>query len=580
MSKYIILISASVSSICGGFVYLKTNRSTTTPTSPPDEYIDLPEIFSQYNNNNFGEADKVDDSVDFSKTMENWFPKWEFLIKVKNELDCLKLAQTNDYNQSLRAARTIDKIDLKQFRRPLLLDKIIIKINGQIQHFESLHELMVHLLRCTLETNYQSECANYLTRQTLVLFEHNNPLTDFSFYHEYSTTNHRQKSDDLNYIQMKRYKNLYFQTLLQNIMSNENLATCLINNGLLIALLKFLQLFTDRDSIRWISTIISALSVYKSIHTHFYHTGWIGILAEWLRSSDWHLKLEAGKTLYNMSMTMKTNESLHPSTYLLWPLHEIDTLRLEYDVVFIHGLKELWPRSWLAQDFHNCRIIAVHYDSFLSSWNINCSSDEFTIKDRSVQLIKELREAGIGSKPIIWVTHSMGGLFVKHMLTYCHSDISDNHPFLRQTKGIVFYSVPHRGSEMAVWSQNIQRIIYPSNHVLELQKDSPQLLQLNDEFIRLVRDRQIDLLSFGETKKCTLLKNPIEWRALLVPEESANPGIGKFILLPENHFSICKPKDRNDRSYRELKEFIAEILLKEKLESTKKSSWRKYASFS
>lgn len=66
----------------------------------------------------------------------------------------------------------------------------------------------------------------------------------------------------------------------------------------------------------------------------------------------------------------------------------------------------------------------------------------------------------------------------------------------------------------------------------------------------------------------------------LVPEESANPGIGKFILLPENHFSICKPKDRNDRSYHELKEFIAEILLKEKLESTKKSSWRKYASFS
>ena len=35
----------------------------------------------------------------------------------------------------------------------------------------------------------------------------------------------------------------------------------------------------------------------------------------------------------------------------------------------------------------------------------------------------------------------------------------------------------------------------------------------------------------------------------LVPEESANPGIGKFILLPENHFSICKPKDHNDRSY-------------------------------
>ncbi|OTF81017.1 SERAC1-like protein, partial [Euroglyphus maynei] len=422
-------------------------------------------------------------------------------------LDCLKLAQTNDYGKSLHAARTInDKIDLKQFRRPLSMDKILIKIDDtdddKIEHFESLHDLMVHLLRCTIEqtNDYQSECANYLTRQTLVLFEHNNPLQDFSFYHEYNIVDNnyrrRQKSLDNNYYQLKRYKNLYFQTLLQNIISHENLATCLINNGLLIVLLKFLQAFPDKDNIRWISTIISALSMYKSTHTHFYHTGWIGILAEWLRSSDWHLKLEAGKTLYNMSIatttTKKTNEGLlHPSIYLLWPLHEYESLRLDYDVVFIHGLKggvlrtwrqsdqvkdtvsdytELWPRSWLAQDFHNFRILAIHYDSYLSSWNINCSSDEFTIKDRSIKLIKELRDAGVGSRPIIWITHSMGGLFVKHMLTHCHSNISDDHPFIRQTKGIVFYSVPHRGSEMAVWSQNIQRIIYPSNHVLELQK--------------------------------------------------------------------------------------------------------------
>lgn len=70
----------------------------------------------------------------------------------------------------------------------------------------------------------------------------------------------------------------------------------------------------------------------------------------------------------------------------------------------------------------------------------------------------------------------------------------------------------------------------------------------------------------------------------LVPEESANPGIGKFILLPENHFSICKPKDHNDRSYSELKEFLTEILLKEKLKSstmaTRKSLWQKLAEFS
>ncbi|XP_027203855.2 protein SERAC1-like [Dermatophagoides pteronyssinus] len=638
MSKYIILISASVSSIYGGFIYLMGGNKSTTTTpdlSPSDEYIDLPEIFSQFNNDYDGGCDQksYDNNVDFNKTMENWFPKLEFLLKVKNEIDCLKLAQTMNFEQSITAARNIDeKIDLKQFRQPISVDKILLKINNgddgddKIQHFETLNDLMIHLLRSTLEeknSQRQSECANYLTRQTLVLFEHNPyPLWDFSFYHEYN--HHHNRRDNLKSSsdeQIQRYKNLYFQTLLQNIMCDENLALQLVENGLLIALLKFLQLFPDSDNIRWISTIISALSVYHPVHQHFYHTGWISILARWLRSQDWHLKLEAGKTLYNMSSIASKSITLCPSIYLLWPLYQHgekeSSLPLDYDVVFIHGLKggvlrtwrqsdsvrnstineteytELWPHSWLAKDFQNFRILAVHYNSFLSSWNINCSSDEFTIKDRSIELIKELQKAGIGRRPIIWITHSMGGLFVKHMLNYCQqqqqttdnlSDQQQQHPFIRQTKGIVFYSVPHRGSEMAVWSQNVQRIIYPSNHVLELQKDSPELLELNEKFIQLIRNHQIDCLSFGETKKCTLLKKPIEWRALLVPEESANPGIGKFILLPENHFSICKPKDHNDRSYSELKEFLTEILLKEKLKSstmaTRKSLWQKLAEFS
>lgn len=45
-----------------------------------------------------------------------------------------------------------------------------------------------------------------------------------------------------------------------------------------------------------------------------------------------------------------------------------------------------------------------------------------------------------------------------------------------------------------------------------------------------------------------------------VPEESANPGIGRFIVLPEDHFHICKPRDREATAYRELVNFIATLV--------------------
>lgn len=76
-------------STLSGFIYLMGGNKSTTTTpdlSPSDEYIDLPEIFSQFNNDYDGGCDQksYDNNVDFNKTMENWFPKLEFLLKVKN----------------------------------------------------------------------------------------------------------------------------------------------------------------------------------------------------------------------------------------------------------------------------------------------------------------------------------------------------------------------------------------------------------------------------------------------------------------------------------------------------------------
>ena len=189
-------------------------------------------------------------------------------------------------------------------------------------------------------------------------------------------------------------------------------------------------------------------------------------------------------------------ETLHQSMYILHPLHSTSNTppRLDFDIVLIHGLlgsvfktwrqsdvmktsrdyTECWPKSWLPADFGNCRILAVNYQTFLSNWNWNSSCGRaYTLKEQSVQLAQELRSAHVGERPIVYITHSQGGLLLKEMLVQiAESEMHQNgeQKLLDRTKGIVFYSTPHKGSEMAVWSPKMQRIISLSDQVQELRK--------------------------------------------------------------------------------------------------------------
>lgn len=36
--------------------------------------------------------------------------------------------------------------------------------------------------------------------------------------------------------------------------------------------------------------------------------------------------------------------------------------------------------------------------------------------ERSMEMIEELKKLGVGKKPVVWVGHSKGGLFIKQIL--------------------------------------------------------------------------------------------------------------------------------------------------------------------
>lgn len=79
---------------------------------------------------------------------------------------------------------------------------------------------------------------------------------------------------------------------------------------------------------------------------------------------------------------------------------------------------QCWPKDWLPRDCRHLRILGVNYNTSLSMWASICPSEKgkLTLNDHSEFLLEKLIKAGLGDKPIVWITHSMGGLIVKNML--------------------------------------------------------------------------------------------------------------------------------------------------------------------
>lgn len=81
-------------------------------------------------------------------------------------------------------------------------------------------------------------------------------------------------------------------------------------------------------------------------------------------------------------------------------------------------LTKCWPKDWLAHDCPDLRIIGVNYETSISTWTSICpfTQRKKTLDERSDELMGQLLKAGVGDRPIIWITHSMGGLLVKNIL--------------------------------------------------------------------------------------------------------------------------------------------------------------------
>ncbi|CAN1273929.1 Protein SERAC1 [Linum perenne] len=260
----------------------------------------------------------------------------------------------------------------------------------------------------------------------------------------------------------------------------------------------------------------------------------------------------------------------------------------EIDVIFVHGLRggpfkswrisedktstksglvekideeagkhgTFWPGEWLSADIPRARLFTLKYKTNLTQW----SGATLPLQEVSSMLLEKLVAAGIGNRPVVFVTHSMGGLVVKQILHKAKTENINN--LVNNTVGIVFYSCPHFGSKLADMPWRMGLVLRPAPSIGELRSGSPWLVELNDFLRQREKKKLLQVLSFCETKVTPIVEGYGGWafRAEIVPMESAYPGYGKVIVLEStDHINSCKPMNRNDPSYTEVLKFLKKL---------------------
>jgi pimeloyl-ACP methyl ester carboxylesterase len=232
------------------------------------------------------------------------------------------------------------------------------------------------------------------------------------------------------------------------------------------------------------------------------------------------------------------------------------------DVVFIHGLDgdpfSTWGHEdgdgswldWLAEDFPQTTVHTVDYAAWSSRWR----GTAMPIQDRAINLIAALQSAGVGSKPVIFVCHSMGGLLAKQIAFQCLAVSEQNSRLGENIRGIAFLATPHSGSSISKVADALRIVYRPTVAIQDVEDNDAYLRLLNRWYRTSAPSHGIETLTLYETIRIKGI--------LVVDATSSDPGIAGVEPIPTdcNHINICKPPSRTDLVYRQVYGFIGRLL--------------------
>ncbi|MDF3416345.1 alpha/beta hydrolase [Sulfitobacter sp. M57] len=239
------------------------------------------------------------------------------------------------------------------------------------------------------------------------------------------------------------------------------------------------------------------------------------------------------------------------------------------DIVFVHGLSGdahstwdcggadgFWPQ-WLTNDIGPCNAYCLGFGAAVfEKW----AKKEMDMFERADNVLEQFAGKGLGKRPLVFVTHSLGGILAKMILRASKdADDEDWAAVSSATKLVIFLSTPHIGASIA---KIVDVVPGASKHIKLLGNETGMLEDLNKAY------RKFCAANADHVTKVYYEKHTTYKSVLVVSRESADPGIpgANPVAVDRDHISICKPKDRDDVVYRGIKRHI------EKTQSTATAS--------
>ena len=240
------------------------------------------------------------------------------------------------------------------------------------------------------------------------------------------------------------------------------------------------------------------------------------------------------------------------------------------DICFIHGLTgnrdstwtadgqcTPWPKTFLPSKLTRARIVTYGYDAYIVRKSVASSN---RLIDHALNLLNDLTtdraSYNASSRPLIFVTHSLGGLICKEAIL-----LSRNNPesHLRDIfnciKGIIFMGTPHKGSWMAEWAKipaSALGLIKSTNKSLlkTLETDGQFLESIQVRFWSMIRElreagRRLEITCFFE-------ELPLPMVGLVVSKESATLEGYSSMSIHANHSNMVKFGSAKDTGFERL----------------------------
>jgi hypothetical protein len=284
------------------------------------------------------------------------------------------------------------------------------------------------------------------------------------------------------------------------------------------------------------------------------------------------------------------------------------------DIVFMHGLgghhettwqgatDAYWPQ-WVADAFPQAKVWALDYPAALGGLTKGSAENQPGAQPLADAIADCFRNQTpqIGSRPCLFVCHSLGGLLIKRILLDAKCRKDDRQWFREQhVVGVMFCGTPHRGSDVAdvltmlqgvktaainagakvaaIWAgigflplKLGDRFVTTTALIEYLKKGSGELQALNEDFGRYYAERAASVfpldvriyMETGTTKGVMIVDGKSA-------DPNLSPGTGKppVSVIPAygpdhktvDHSELVKPISKSDTVVHGLQSFINSVV--------------------